>query len=163
MWLKELTIVSFFPVDARSSEHWRYSPKQLLAEGGRHWGSMHTILCWEFFALMITFGWVSGTGPGGVWKAPHSLEGCAGILVWQPCRVALLGYIPAIAWNPCVSWVVWEDWISACILSLKSEEELCLSSCVSLKWLTSGTLNWGGFVSQNLNFSTVDWSLLTQH
>lgn len=29
---ERVTIVSFFPMDARNSEHWQYSPKQLLAE-----------------------------------------------------------------------------------------------------------------------------------
>ena len=89
---ERVTIVSFFPMDTRDSEHWQYSPKQLLAETGRHWGSMHTIFCWEFSALMITFQWVSGTGPGSVWKAPHATP-CWG-LCWHPCLAALQGGSP---------------------------------------------------------------------
>lgn len=135
------------------------------SRGRRCWARVHAILCWGFCAVMMPFQTVSGIVPRGVRGALHTPPCWRAVLASLPgsfAGVALPGNIPALAWNPCLSWEVWG--LSATerldtFLVLMSDERLFLPSCVSLKCLTSGALIMG----MGLFLSTLTSQVLIDH
>lgn len=126
MWLQD-SKSCFFPMDARNPVHWQYSVKPLLAElGPEVLGTRVHHFCWEFCASMMPFKMGLVTGLGGPWGAP-CCRAVLAFLVWQLCLVALLGNIPAIAENTCLSWEAGgprQEYLCA-FLTLVSDKRLC--------------------------------------
>lgn len=155
--------LSFFPMDARNSGRWQCFPKQLLAEGS--WEALGKCAYHSLLGILCTGDTLPAVSETGTGKLHMPLP--EGGLCWHLCLAALQGGSPwehsSHSLEPLsFSRGVRTEYLHA-FLRLMSEERLCFPSSVSFKWLTSGALNWDGFVSQDLNFSTVDWPLLTQH